>query len=171
MAMTSLDLVRLLPNTLMTLFQAIASHDEATIARLLDASPSLASQVTDLGATRQVSGAYFLDAIKHYVYAGDTALHIAAAAYERDIAKRLLALGANVGARDRRGAEPLHYAVDGGPQLQTWNPAAQGAMVACLIAAGAPARAPGQSRGGPPRRGGGGEGGGAGPPPPRKQAG
>src|SRR2546423_4091662 len=137
MAMTSLDLVRLLPNTLMTLFQAIASHDEATVARLLDASPSLASQVTDLGATRQVSGAYFLDAIKHYVYAGDTALHIAAAAYERDIAKRLLALGANVGARNRRGAEPLHYAVDGGPQLQTWNPKAQAAVVECLIAAGA----------------------------------
>src|SRR6266513_5338504 len=74
-------------SALMPLLQAIASRDERTVARLLDASPNLASQVADLGATRQASRAYFLDAITHYVYAGDTALHIAAAAYDRDIAK------------------------------------------------------------------------------------
>jgi hypothetical protein len=36
-----------------------------------------------------------------------------------------------------RGAEPLHYSVDGGPGSPTWNPCAQAATVASLIAAGA----------------------------------
>jgi len=50
---------------------------------------------------------------------------------------RLIATGANVRARNRRGAEPLHYAVDGMPGSRTWNPPAQAATVARLIAAGA----------------------------------
>jgi hypothetical protein len=37
------------------------------------------------GATRQAAQAHYLHAIAHYVYAGDTALHIAAAAYQKDI--------------------------------------------------------------------------------------
>src|SRR5206468_5184402 len=36
-----------------------------------------------------------------------------------------------------RGAEPLHYAVDGAPGSRTWDPDAQAATVACLIEAGA----------------------------------
>jgi ankyrin repeat protein len=68
---------------------------------------------------------------------GDTALHIAAAAYARGIARKLLAKGASVRARNRRGAEPLHYAVDGIPGSKTWNPVAQEAVVACSIEAGA----------------------------------
>ncbi len=47
--------------------------------------------------------------------AGDTALHIAAAAYRTDLAQRLVAAGADVRARNRRGAEPLHYAATGAP--------------------------------------------------------
>src|SRR5207247_7694668 len=61
---------------------------------------------------------YFLDEIGHYVYGGDTALHVAAAAYRHDIARRLIAAGANLRARNRRGAEPLHYAVDGMPRSE-----------------------------------------------------
>ena len=34
---------------------------------------------------------HFLDAIKHYVYAGDTGLHLAAAAYQRTTAELLIA--------------------------------------------------------------------------------
>src|SRR5262249_25659272 len=49
----------------------------------------------------------------------------------------LLAQGALVGARNRRGAEPLHYAADGGPYLPTWDSSAQGATVTRLIEAGA----------------------------------
>jgi ankyrin repeat protein len=124
-------------SALMTLLRAIASRDQQKVARLLDASPGLARQVADFGATRQVSTAYYFKEIAHYVYAGDTALHIAAAAYERGISKKLLARGANVGARNRRGAEPLHYAADGMPESHTWNPTAQAATVECLIEAGA----------------------------------
>ena len=122
---------------LMTLIRAIASRDEQKASRLLDASPGLAQQVSKIGATRQVSTAYYFKEIEHYVYAGDTALHIAAAAYARESAKKLLAKGANVRARNRRGAEPLHYAVDGIPSSHTWNPTAQEAIVECLIEAGA----------------------------------
>ena len=122
---------------LMTLLRAIASRDEQEASRLLDASPGLARQVAEVGATRQASTAYFFEEIKHYVYAGDSALHIAAAAYARDITNDLLARGASVGVRNRRGAEPLHYAVDGAPDSTTWNPAAQVAVVECLIEAGA----------------------------------
>jgi ankyrin repeat protein len=124
-------------SALMTLLRAIALRDEEKASRLLDASPGLAQQVAEVGATRQVSTEYFFTEIAHYVYAGDTALHIAAAAYARDIAKALLARGANVRARNRRGAEPLHYAVDGSPGSPTWTSAAQEAIVECLIEAGA----------------------------------
>jgi ankyrin repeat protein len=121
----------------MTLIRAIAARDEQKASRLLEASPGLAQQVAEVGATRQVSTEYYFKEIEHYVYGGDTALHIAAAAYARDIAKKLLARGASVHARNRRGAEPLHYAVDGAPGSHTWNPAAQAAIVKCLIEAGA----------------------------------
>jgi ankyrin repeat protein len=121
----------------MTLLRAIASRDEQKASRLLDASPGLAQQAAEVGATRQVSTAYYFKEIEHYVYSGDTALHIAAAAYARDISKKLLARGASVRARNRRGAEPLHYAVDGIPDSHTWNSAAQETIVECLIEAGA----------------------------------
>ena len=97
----------------------------------------LASARAEDGATRQEAKAHFLDEIQHYVYAGDTALHIAAAAYRLEIVRRLIAMGGDVRARNRRGAEPLHYAADGGPGSRTWDPAAQAATVACLIEAGA----------------------------------
>ena len=40
-------------------------------------------------------------------------------------------------ARNRRGAEPLHYAADGAPGAPAWDPDAQYAIVEVLIAAGA----------------------------------
>ena len=125
------------PPALMTLIRAIASRDRQEASRLLDASPGLARQAAEIGATRQVSTAYYFKEIEHYVYGGDTALHIAAAAYAREIARKLLARGASARARNRRGAEPLHYAVDGSPGSHTWQPAAQQAIVECLIGAGA----------------------------------
>ena len=124
-------------SALMTLIRAIASRDQQEASRLLDASPALARQGAEIGATRQVSTDYYFKEIEHYVYCGDTALHIAAAAYALEISKQLLAKGASVRARNRRGAEPLHYAVDGSPASHTWNPTAQQAIVECLIEAGA----------------------------------
>jgi len=122
---------------LMTLFRAIALRDEKETLELLDAFPALALKVAGMGATRQVSTDFYLKDIKHYVYAGDTALHIAAAAYALRISKELLARGAKVRPRNRRGAEPLHYAVDGNPDSPSWNPTAQAAVIKCLIEAGA----------------------------------
>lgn len=49
------------------------------------------------------------------------------------LAEALLANGANPSARNRRGAEPLHYAADGVPTSAAWNPAAQAALVRLLL--------------------------------------
>jgi ankyrin repeat protein len=105
--------------------------------RLIDAAPALARASAQEGATRASAKAHFLDAIGHYLYAGDTALHIAATAYRAEIARKLIAQGADVGARNRRGAQPLHYAADGAPGAPRWDPRAQAVTIACLIEAGA----------------------------------
>jgi hypothetical protein len=123
--------------TLMTLVRAIVADDRTTVSHLLAGTESLVSARAEKGATRQAAQENFLVGIGHYIYAGDTALHIAAAGYRSEIARLLLSRGANVGAGNRRGAQPLHYAVDGGPGSPIWNPAAQADTVACLIAAGA----------------------------------
>ena len=49
----------------------------------------------------------------------------------------MIAAGADIRARNRRGAEPLHYAADGVRGSRAFNPRAQAATIACLIAAGA----------------------------------
>lgn len=122
---------------LRALLRAIASRNRRMTSRLLAKSPELARLAIKVGASRQGPGGYFFVEIGHYIYAGDTALHVAAAAYEREIAEELVAGGANVSARNRRGAEPLHYAADGGPGSNTWDPDAQYAVIEFLIGAGA----------------------------------
>jgi hypothetical protein len=122
---------------LMRLVAAIIAADDAAVARLLVERPQLAQARLGQGATRRAATDHVLDAIAHYLYAGDTALHAAAAAYREGIARRLITLGADVHARNRRGAQPLHYAADGVPGAPSWNPGAQAATIACLIEAGA----------------------------------
>jgi Ankyrin repeats (many copies) len=123
--------------SLMDLMRAIVADDAETVSRLLDASPDLASAPLAEGATRQGATDYWFEEIGHYLYKGDTALHVAAAAYRHAVARRLIDSGGNVRARNRRGAEPLHYAADGGPGSLSWNPEAQAATITVLIAAGA----------------------------------
>ncbi|CCD98973.1 ankyrin repeat domain-containing protein [Bradyrhizobium sp. STM 3809] len=115
----------------------VVAGDTATAIGLLDEFPRLATESATRGATRQSSGENFLGAIGHYIYAGDTALHIAAAALQAPIVHELIARGAQVGARNRRGAQPLHYAVDGGPGAPVWDPDAQVTIIAALVLAGA----------------------------------
>jgi ankyrin repeat protein len=122
---------------LLALSRAIAAHDEAAVKRLLAASPALATARLTTGATRREAAAYFLEEIRHYVYAGDSALHVAAAAHHPSLAGALLKAGADVDARNRRGAAPLHYAADGGPAAPAWDRRAQAATIARLLAAGA----------------------------------
>jgi ankyrin repeat protein len=100
---------------LLALFGAIASGDHEGVARRIDEAPELATWSIRIGATREDPLPYFLPSIHHYVYAGDTALHLAAASHHRDLSELVLAQGADVRARNRRGAEPLHYAADGSP--------------------------------------------------------
>jgi len=107
------------------------------MAKLLAASPELARQSLTTAATRERATEFFFPEIEHYLYAGDTPLHAAAAGYRTDMARVLLKHGADVFAVNRRGAAPLHYAADGGPGLRNWNPQAQAEMVRLLIEAGA----------------------------------
>jgi hypothetical protein len=119
------------------LLQAIVDGDTTLAERLLAETPDLATAVSGAGATRRDASPHFFEAIVHYLYAGDTALHIAAAAYRPEIAGTLIGLGASVGAANRRGARPLHYAADGHPASPGWNPQTQAATIAVLLAAGA----------------------------------
>jgi hypothetical protein len=123
------------------LLQAIVRGDLATVVRMLGAAPALARARVEVGATRQAAKEHFFVDIGHYVYAGDTALHVAAAAHQPEIARALLAAGADVRAKNRRGAEPLHYAADSRPGSRMWNPGAQAETITCLIGSGADANA------------------------------
>ena len=122
---------------LMTIMRMIAFGDVADVSRLLQTRPELARSQLRLGATRSGSAEYFLDEIQHQLYAGHTALHVAAAAYAGSVARGLVALGASVAATNRRGAQALHYAVDGNPDSPRWDPYAQQEMVSYLIECGA----------------------------------
>jgi ankyrin repeat protein len=115
--------------TLMGLAGAIVRGDQARVFDLLAGASELASA--------RLAGEYFLEEIRHNLYAGDTALHIAAACYEADTARALVNAGTSVAAANRRGAQPLHYAVDGGPGNARWNPMAQRDTVRCLLRLGA----------------------------------
>jgi hypothetical protein len=122
---------------LLALFSAIASGDHGGVTRQLEESPGLATRPLRTGATRQNPDPYFLGTIRHYVYAGDTALHVAAATFQRELAEFLVAQGADVRARNRRGAEPLHYAADGSPRAPVSARDAQCEVIRYLIEAGA----------------------------------
>jgi len=112
------------------LLGTIASRDRVESLRILAESPALVRAVVE-------DGDVFYEEITHYAYVGDTALHMAAAAHLVPVAEDLVARGASVRARNRRGAEPLHYAADGVPGSKAWDPDAQFAVVKLLIDAGA----------------------------------
>ena len=74
----------------------------------------------------------------HQLYTGDTLLHLAAAAVQPAVARALVDAGADVKARNRRRAQPLHYACDPRPaHRDAWTPDAQEELIRLLIAAGA----------------------------------
>ena len=125
--------------------EVISSGDQAEAAQLLDASPQLAGVRSVGGATRQAAKDWWIEEIGHYLNAGDTLLHIAAAAYAAELVPRLVSAGADVNAANRREAQPLHYAADGGPGNRRWDPPAQGETVRRLLEAGADPNAPDKS--------------------------
>src|SRR5438132_12871075 len=111
----------------------VVNGDIDEVSRRLAASPSFATASSDVGATRQDASTFFFSEIAHYLYAGDTALHMAAAAFRRPVAELLVARGADCRAKNRRGAEPLHYAAD----ANHWDPTAQAETIEYLISVGA----------------------------------
>jgi Ankyrin repeats (3 copies)/Ankyrin repeat len=121
-------------DSLLALFAAIVSRDHVGVTRMLNQTQGLITCPLRVGASRQNPRPYFLVPIRHYVYSGDTALHVAAATHDRGLAESLVVQGAAVRAHNRRGAEPLHYAADGGPGADA---NAQRDLISFLIDAGA----------------------------------
>ena len=119
-------------SALMTLIRDIVAGDGSAVSRSLTASPALASSFLQRqGATRQSAREYFFEEIAHYLYAGDTPLHAAAAAHRPATVHRLVGMGADVRARNRRGAQPLQAGADGGVWRSStgggsWTPIADG---------------------------------------------
>ena len=111
----------------------VVAGDLDQVSRRLAANPALATTSSDVGATRQESSTFFFAEIAHYLYAGDTALHMAAAAFRRGVAELLVAHGADCRAANRRGAQPLHYAAD----ANRWDPDAQAGTITYLLSIGA----------------------------------
>ena len=111
----------------------VVNGDIDEVSRRLAANPSFANAPSDVGATRQDASTFFFSEIAHYLYVGDTALHMAAAAFCRPVAELLVTHGADCRAKNRRGAEPIHYAAD----TNHWNPTAQAETIAYLVAIGA----------------------------------
>jgi len=124
-------------SALRDLVGAIIGGDGAGVLRQLSASPQLARTSFQTGAARQTLNEFYIERIARYLLAGDTALHVAAAAYDTEIARMLLEAGANVHAKNRRGQQALHAASHGNPGSQRWNPISQAATIVLLIEAGA----------------------------------
>ena len=109
--------------------EAIAADDRAELRHLLDAQPDLVGQ--------GVSEERFVTAIVHQFYRGDTLLHVAAAGFRADMAADLLERGADIAAKNRRGAQALHYAAD----ARRPSHGDQVATIKVLLSAGADANA------------------------------
>lgn len=121
---------------LIELMRSIGSGECGVAERLLDATPTLVS------ARLERTEECFIEACCAQVYAGDTALHAAAFAYDTAFARLLIESGAGVRASNRRGAEPLHAETIGGPGNGNWNPTRQRAVIGYLVEVGADPNAP-----------------------------
>src|SRR5262245_66110089 len=113
------------------LLQAILDDDREKVRELTTADSSLVS--------RRVREARFYDQkIFHWLYIGDTALHLAAAGYRVEIVRQLLAFGSDPNASmNHRHSNPLHYAADGYIMGAAWDPELQVQTIECLLEDGA----------------------------------
>ena len=111
----------------------IVAGDVEQVSRQLRTSPALAAMSLPVGPTKAQASDTFFTEIRHYIYGGDTALHMAAAAYSCALAKLMMSHGADCRAKNRRGAEPLHYASDGNGS----EPHSQAEVITYLVSVGA----------------------------------
>jgi hypothetical protein len=124
------------------LMRAVVKGDVDEVSRRLSARPALATTPSPIGATRHGVTNFFFEEIAHYLYEGDTALHMASAGWRRDVAMLLVARGADHSAINRLGAQPLHYAAD----TNRWDPPAQQQLIEYLLSVGADPNARDKSR-------------------------
>jgi hypothetical protein len=118
-----------MPHRFHSLLEAIVRDDRDRVKELLGEDATLAR-------TAAVDGRYE-SRIAHWIYAGDTALHIAAAGYRVEIGRMLLAAGADSSsARNHRSSQPLHYAADGCLESASWNAQRQVRMIELLLKSG-----------------------------------
>jgi hypothetical protein len=114
-----------------SLLAAIVDDNRTRAQELLAADTGLTTRVVD--EARLYDGRIF-----HWMYAGDTALHLAAAGYRVEIVVLLLAAGADPNAaQNHRRSSPLHYAADGYINGPAWNAKRQVTTIHRLLEAGA----------------------------------
>jgi ankyrin repeat protein len=110
---------------------AILEDDRSGVKKLLKADHRLATCLIDV-ARRYESK------IVHWIYARDTALHLAAAGYRVELVRLLLAAGADPNStKNHRKSSPLHYAADGCINGPDWNAKRQVQTIQCLLDTGA----------------------------------
>jgi ankyrin repeat protein len=115
--------------------------DEIITAIILDDLEQLSARlVADPGIVNRLADQEQLlqSGIFHWIYVGDTALHVASAGYRVRLVQLLLTSGANPNAAaNRRRGTPLHYAADGFITGPAWDPHKQVSTLESLLAAGA----------------------------------
>src|SRR5437867_4029670 len=113
------------------MLRAIVDDDPGAVKRLLQADPGLASYLIR-------TPKLYNSGIFHWIYVGDTLLHLAAAGYRVEIVRLLLAAGADPNAAgNRRRSNSLHYAADGFITGPAWDAKRQVETIHCLLHKGA----------------------------------
>src|SRR5881628_2558394 len=119
------------PTSMDAILTAILDDDRPRVKKLLKAEPRLATCLID-------AARLYESTIVHWIYVGDTALHLAAAGYRVELVRLLLAAGADPNSTtNHRQSGPLHYAADGYINGPAWNAKRQVETIECLLDAGA----------------------------------
>jgi hypothetical protein len=113
------------------LLTAIVADNRRAVEELLKADSGLATRL--IGKAKLYQSKIF-----HWIYVGDTALHLAAAGYRVEIVLLLLTAGADPNAaKNHRGSSPLHYAADGFISGPAWDAKRQVETIRQLLSQGA----------------------------------
>jgi hypothetical protein len=119
------------PTSMNALLTAILDDDRKRVKELLKEDPKLARNLIP-------EARLYESKIFHWIYVGDTALHLAAAGYRVELVRILLTAGADPNSTmNHRQSGPLHYAADGYITGPDWDAARQVKTIQCLLDAGA----------------------------------